>query len=1171
MSAPVSLRPLFAPVAVCVAASLTVFGALGAAPALAASPWWRLSVGARPSSLPREATAGSEREIVVYAENVGDGDLSGAHQPAQIVDRLPEGVSVNEALPEASRVAGAIVFAGKREALPCEASSASQISCELAGSLPPYGTIEIRVAVSVGEGAKSGALDEASVTGGEAPNARVSQPIAIAADGGEPASFGVAGYELGEEEEGGAPSVQAGRHPFQQTATLQLNQTADTTAVSAAPDAQPVAGAKDLDLDLPPGLIVNPMGLAQCPLSEFLTPVGGEEDECPAETAVGVASVSAYVAGETETFVAPVFNIEPVAGSVARLGFYIAQIHDAVLLDTSVRSGESYGMTLDVTNIDQAAGVTGAQLTLWGAPGAAEHDSTRGWGCLLRAREAKPGSGELTSAACNPTEDRHPQPLLTLPDACGEAMSSVLLGDSWAQPSPRTIAKLGETMLPALGGCNRMRFEPSLQVVPDVREGSTPSGLALTVGASQAINEDAAAIATSDPRALSVTLPEGMTLNVSSLNGLAACSESEAGAGSCPDASKVATVRIGTPLLGAGRYLEGAAYLASPQNFAGFPAENPFEAWLAIYVLAEEPESGLRLKLAGQIQLGGEPGVEGLAPGQVREIIEGLPQFPIASAEIHFLGGERALLATPAHCAGYTASAMLTPWSASGPSTEASPSSGVSVSSAFEITSAPNGGACPGAALPFSPALAAGPTNLNAGAFGSVTSTIVRGDGQQSVSAFSLRYPAGLSGVLAGVAPCGEERANAGTCGGESQIGEATLSAGLGADPVTLTGKLFLTGPYDGAPFGLSIAVSPDAGPLVPQHGQPIVVRAKVEVDPKTAAVTVTTAPAGQEHSLPASVEGIPLQVKDLNILVNRSGFALNPTSCDPTQVEGSVRAAEGASVPVSTPVQLTNCASLKLQPALALSASIGTSAAQGAGLTAKVSEPAGSLTSRANLAKIGLELPKALSLRHTTVVKACASAQFESNPAGCPPESDVGEAKVTTPLLSVALQGPVLLVSHPGQALPWLQTVLQGEGLSVDLAGQTSTSASGLSAVTFASLPDEPFDTIELTLPAGPRSALQASGGGGSSLCAATKTVTVKKRVKVRVHGHTRHVTRKVKKTEPASKPVARGEIVAQNGAAIHPSVTIAVAGCAKAKTEKKTKAKTKKRKHKGKKGRKS
>ena len=426
--------------------------------------------------------------------------------------------------------------------------------------------------------------------------------------------------------------------------------------------------------------------------------------------------------------------------------------------------------------------------------------------------------------------------------------------------------------------------------------------------------------------------------------------------------------------------------------------------------------------------------------------------------------------------------------------------------------------------------------------------------------------PPGLSGLLSGVELCPEAQANAGSCGPGSLIGETTVSAGVGSDPVSVKGgRVYLTGKYHGAPFGLSIVDPVKAGPFDLEHDtsnpayQPpcdcVVVRARIEVDRLTAALTVTTNSEGEGYAIPHLIDGIPVQIKKVNVSINRPGFTFNPTNCDPMKITGSITSDEGASSNVEVPFQVANCAVLKFAPKFSVSTSGKTSRADGASLSAKVSEPAEPSGSQANIARVKVELPEQLPSRLTTLQKACTSAQFEANPAGCPPASFIGHAVVHTPLIPVPLEGPAIFVSHGGEAFPSLTMVLQGYGVTIDLVGTTFISKAGVTSTTFKAVPDVPFDTFELTLPEGPYSALSATG----DLCAPTRAITVKKRETIKVHGARRTVTRKIRETEPETLAMPT-EFVAQNGAEIHQTTKIAVTGCSNVAANTKAKGTKKK-----------
>jgi hypothetical protein len=1071
-----------------------------------------VGIGAPQASIVAKGQA--DGEIVATAENLGDANAEGAVSPVVLADKLPAGL-------KAVGISGWKAGPGAAADVPVELScDLKALSCTADEALVPYEQIEVRVAVVVEAGAASGELNEVSVTGGATKPKTLRHPVTIS---DQPVPFGVENYSLTAEEEGGGPSTQAGVHPFQLTTTLNLNEGPEENPLDEKLKVFPVGSPKDTVFKWPEGLIGNPQATATCTLGQFLRKVGTEENECSAQSVVGVVVVSVEepaIIGAA-TFTLPLFNLEPNKGEPARFGFNVLAGDSPVVIDTAVRTGGDYGITVSSNNITQTAGFFSAKVTVWGVPGDPRHNNARGWGCLYQERGVPANNRE----PCNALQEQAPKPFLVLPTSCSsnaagqpEAIQSTLEADSWTAPGAFT-EPLVSTMGP-LDGCNRLPFSASIKATPDGQAASTPTGLNVDVHVPQEVSENAEGLASSNVRDITVRFPEGVVINPASADGLQACPESEVGLQPglgeqgellfsptlpepfCPDASKVGTVTIKTPLLPKGENVEGALYLANPAP-NGEGGQNPFNSLIATYIIAKDPTSGTLVKLPGSVAL--DPNT-----GRITATFENNPQLAFEDAEIHLFGGERAPFATPTHCGTYTTNATFTPWSGT---------QSVTSQSSFQVTSGPNGSPCPGASLPFNPSLTAGTTNINAAAFSPLTTTITREDGQQNINKVQLHMPAGLSGILKGVPLCPEAQANAGTCGAGSLIGHTIVSVGLGGDPFSVTGgEVFLTEKIAGSPsddpFGLSIVNPAVAGPF--NLGK-VIVRATIEVDPHTAQLTVTTT------EIPHILDGIPLQIKHVNVTIDRAGFTFNPTNCAPQQVTGTIGSVEGASSGVAVPFQVTNCASLKFAPKFTVTTAGKNSKAGGATLTAKLSEPAGAQGTQANITRVKVDLPKQLPSRLTTLQKACTNTQFEANPANCPKESKIGYAKVTTPLLPVPLEGPAIFVSHGGEAFPSLTMVLQGYGVTIDLVGTTFISSKGITSTTFKTVPDVPFNAFQLTLPQGKFSALAANVPAKAhySLCG-----------------------------QSLSMPT---EFLAQNGAKINETTKVSVTGCAKKKAAKK------------------
>ncbi len=837
---------------------------------------------------------------------------------------------------------------------------------------------------------------------------------------------------------------------------------------------------RNLAFKLPPGLLGNVTATERCSALQFQS-FYRNSNLCPAASVVGVATVTALEPNRFGYFTkaVPLFNLEPAQGEPARFGFEADWI--PVTLDASLRSGSDYGVTVSVNDATEAAQVLSAQVSFWGTPDAASHDGSRGWACI------RGGAENPSSEPCQAPSSHSSTAFLTLPSACGGQLISQLQGEAWSGQAISGESALqgprGEA-LQDLAGCPGLPFEPSIAAQSEeqqseggppqqIHSASTPTGLAVDVHLDQQGTLSEGSAGDADLKSTTVTLPEGMLLSPSAANGLQACSEAQIGfqgepsepdplspaqaqplsfseeAPACPEASKLGEVQIKTPLLA--QELKGSVYLAEPAPL-GEVAKNPFHSLIALYITAESQSLGIRVKLAGEGKIDTQT-------GQISTTFKDTPQVPFEDLKLKLFGGPRGPVSTPAHCGAYPTNASFTPWSGN----EAS--SVLSDPGELSIESGPGGSACPNGALSFSPSFGAGSESPQAGAFTSFQLQIAHPDGDQALSGVSLQLPAGVAALLSSVSTCPEPQASRGECNGASEIGKASASAGLGPDPYTEQGRVYITGPYEGAPFGLSIVTPAVAGPF--DLGN-VIVRASINVDPHTAQVTIKSGLPTflQGAGMPAT--GIPLQLKAINVSVDRPNFEYNPTSCAPMKIEGTLSGAEGASQSVSSPFQVANCAALPFKPQVQAQTQGKTSKANGASLSLKFKDQKG----QANVAKTVLTIPAILPARLSTIQKACLAKTFEANPASCPEGSDIGSAIVHTPVLKSPLTGPIYLVSHGNAAWPDAELVLQGEGITVILDGQTAIKK-GITTSSFEAVPDAPFESLEATLPEGPHSAL--------------------------------------------------------------------------------------------------
>jgi hypothetical protein len=897
-----------------------------------------------------------------------------------------------------------------------------------------------------------------------------------------PASFGIQAFTASSFGLNGEKYTQAGGHPYAATSgfffdTVQRTNSDDGSVEVALPDR-----VKDADVKVPAGFIGNPQSTRRCTQAEFTSGLKGAPLEgkgsCPPESQVGVASVYLKEFGRAPEPVA-VYNLLPPAGLPAEFGFIFKQVPvrlDAHVVREAGQQGE-YRLTVLSADINEAYNVFGVEVTLWGIPQESSHTPER-------FKNASP----FEKGAEDPEPER---PFLTSPvDCLGEASAppiTTIAYDRWQRPGqtdghgdpvlsdPRW--QIAEALAPTVTNCGLpdLRFEPTIGFAPATTQADAPAGFTFNLSVPQ--NEAPTGLVTPELKDTTVTLPEGVTLSPSAANGLQACSDGaidleSTDRGSCPDASQVGTVTIKSQLLDAP--LTGRVYIGEPQCSPCSPQDAEDGKLFRLFIEAEG--SGVRVKLPGTASAN-------TTTGRLTTTFRNNPQLPFENLELVLKSGPRAPLANPQACGTYTTTTDLTPWSRGGTTPGGAPIAGTpdaTPSFSFGVDWDGAGAACPGS-LPFNPGFSAGTDNSQAGAYSLFDVTFTRNDREQDLSGTTVRTPPGLLGKIAGIPRCSEQDANAGSCPAAARIATATSAAGAGANPFVVSGPVYLTNGYKGAPFGLSIVVPAVAGPF---NLGTVIVRAAISVSPQTSALTITSDP------LPQSIDGVPFRLKTVKVMVDRPQFMFNATNCEAKSIGATLTGAPAGAgeAPVtsglSAPYTASGCASLPFKPTFTARTEARTSKLEGASLRVRVVQPPGS----ANIRKVEVRLPIALPSRLTTLQKACTEAQFNSNPAGCPEGSVVGTATAITPLLSVPLAGPAYLVSHGNAGFPDLVFLLQGEGIHIELVGHTDIKK-GITISTFEAVPDAPISSFETVLPRGPHSILTGNGNlCTQSLVAPTK-----------------------------------------------------------------------------------
>ena len=844
--------------------------------------------------------------------------------------------------------------------------------------------------------------------------------------------------------------TQAGGHPDVYVALFWKNHGNPPPAPCSCDDVRIVT------TDMPTGFIGNQDAVATCAYAQFSL------NQCSPDAQLGAAYppvplVSGYV---------PLYNIEAPSNQPALTGFIIPTVGAPQLLNLVARTESDYGLSTESSQLFHLLQPNAFFLWLWGVPADPIHDSAR-------FKSPVVGLGNCMSSPPNPeypaginypnpcpgiteaSSTLPPVPLLQNPTTCGVPLSSRVTLEYYTKDFVSA-----EAPWPATTGCDQLSFDPSLTTKTTTSQADTASGLDVDLKVPQTMSAETPS--QTEIKASTTTLPVGFSINPNAADGKDVCTDIEGAFGTrdaarCPEHSKVGTVEIDSSALPGPIF--GAIYLGEPR-----PGER-----YRIFLTADG--FGVHVKLAGTAHPDPQT-------GQIEVSFEDLPQTPFSRFNMHFFGSERGLMATPTQCGTYAVETDFTPWNNALPVQH--------LTSYFTIDSGHGGRPCPGKPRPFDPKLTAGVWNNTAGMTSPVSFRITREDGDQNLHGVEVTTPPGLSAFLAGIPYCSEAAlaaiTTAGytglselaspTCPAASQVGTAVTGAGAGTHPLYTSGRVYLAGPYKGAPLSLATVVPAVSGPY--DLGN-VVVRVALRVDPVTAQITAVSDP------LPQIIEGIPLRLRSVLVDLDRSNFTLNPTNCNPFEIASTITGSEDGVARPSSHFQVSNCRNLDYGPRLSLKLSGGLNRRGHPAIRAVLTTG----PNEANSRRVSVTLPEGEQLDNAHIVTICTRVQFAAD--NCPDGSRIGTAEAQTPLLDQPLKGNVYLRSSSNE-LPDLVADLRGQ-VDVEVVGRIDTTKNGALRTTIAQVPDTPVSRVELNLLGGSRGLLVNS----ESLCKETKRAKVK------------------------------------------------------------------------------
>jgi hypothetical protein len=811
---------------------------------------------------------------------------------------------------------------------------------------------------------------------------------------------------------------QAGSHP-DLTARLKL-------ANSGSPEV-----AKNMTVNFPTGVFGNPGAIFKCRAADFVI------NRCAPGSQAGLVTIIANYEGNPNFILgtAPIYNMETLSEEeTARLAFVVPTVDIPVSMPIAVRSESDYGLRMSINSVSQSIALASAAMTIWGFPASSEHDGERFSPGTPSEPQGCPGS---TTTGCNsapfPQAGVLVKPYIDTPSVCtGKPLAVTLDVNTYQDPTPDHE----ESDYSPTTGCEAQKFDPVFNVGLTTSETDAPSGLDIQLKAEQFLEGEAPAQSTL--RSATLTLPEGLTINPDAADGQTSCPDALAGFGTdnpghCPDNAKIGTVDVRTPALEGP--LVGSLYIGEPQPGNQYRVFMIFDGF------------GIHAKLAADIHP--DP-----ATGQLTVSLSDIPQVPFEEFNLHLFASDRGLVATPTTCRIYGATSRLTPWNGSLAPQVSSP--------LVSLASGPNGLPCPGQVRPFEPRLVAGTSSPIAGDFSAFTLKLDRDDGDQFLGDLNFKMPPGFTGSLRGISYCPDAAIAAAarnlgraevlnpSCPASSQIGTTNVAAGPGGHPFHAVGRMYLSGPFKGAPLSLAAVTPALAGPY--DYGV-VVVRVALEIDPQTAQVKAVS------DTVPAIIGGIPIRMRSIQVNIDKPNFTINPTNCSPFTVDSQGIGDQGTVTDFSSFFQAVNCARLPFRPNMTMRQIGGhkaTRRAENPGLKIDLRTRPGD----ANIKSLSVTLPTAFEIDQRHLGNICSEKELATSQ--CAGRTAIGKASTRTPLLDQPLSGPVYAVSGSG-GLPRLAFILKGQ---VNLVPRADTeTVNRRLRTTVGVVPDAPVGHFALTI----------------------------------------------------------------------------------------------------------